>query len=393
MLLSAREAAQRLGVKPATLYAYVSRGLLRSAPAQDSRERRYYADDVERLKRQRRAGGTSAPPKPFDKLAPVLDTSLSLIDNGRLYYCGQDATVLAKTADLESIAQLLWGKGASEQFNIGVLRSELHRLLTAPRLPVTAMDRARTILTTLWTYDVGALDTSTQAVVRTGSRLVTALAAAVTHTLPNEGPVHRQLAHAWNLDNEATELVRQCLVLTADHELNASTYVARCIASTGASPYAAVLGALGALSGPKHGGETTNVEGLLREALSSRDIHGIIAARLQRGERIPGFGQPLYPDGDPRSVHILEAVKTSRYARQSAAVLRFANEVSELIGRRPNVDFALGCVSVTLKLPPGSGLGMFLVGRSVGWLAHIIEQYAAGTLIRPRARYVGVLPG
>src|SRR5262245_17588043 len=96
--------------------------------------------------------------------------------------------------------------------------------------------------------------------------------------------------------------------------------------------------------------------------------------------------------GRHHSVHILEAVKASRYARPSAAVLRIANEVSELIGRRPNVDFALGFVSVTLKLPPGSGLGMFLVGRCVGWIAHVIEQYAAATLIRPRARYVGVLP-
>jgi citrate synthase len=392
VLISAREAAQRLGVKPATLYAYVSRGLLRSAPARDSRERRYYADDVERLKRQRRTGGTVAPPKPFDKLAPVLNSSLSLIENGRLYYRGQDAAVLAKTADLESIAQLLWGHGASQHFELGVLRTELRRLLATSRLPPAAMDRARLILATLGLYDVGGLDIAAQAVVRTGSRLTAALAAAVTHVLPTKGPVHRQLAQAWGLDDEATDLVRRCLVLTADHELNASTYVARCIASTGASPYAAVLGALGALSGPKHGGETSNVEALLREALANRDIQSTVAARLRRGERIPGFGHPLYPDGDPRGAHILDAVKASPYARQSAATQRIAEEISELIGQHPNVDFALGCVSVTLKLPPGSGLGMFLVGRSVGWIAHVIEQYATAAIIRPRARYIGVLP-
>jgi citrate synthase len=254
------------------------------------------------------------------------------------------------------------------------------------------MDRARLILAGLGMHDVGALDTSAQAVVRTGSRLVTALAAAVTTVMPKMDHVHRQLSHAWKLDEEAAHIVRRCLVLTADHELNASTYVARCIASTGASPYAALLGALGALSGPKHGGETSNVEVLLREALGSGDIQNAVAGRLQRGERIPGFGHPLYPDGDPRAAHILDAVRASRYNRQSGAALHVAHKIFDLIGRRPNVDFALGLVSVVLKLPPGSGLGMFLVGRSVGWIAHVIEQYSSGSIIRPRARYVGILP-
>src|SRR5262249_19436505 len=147
-----------------------------------------------------------------------------------------------------------------------------------------------------------------------------------------------------------------------------------------------------ALSGPKHGGETSNVEVLLREALRSGDIQNAVAGRLLRGERIPGFGHPLYPDGDPRAAPILDAGRASRYNRQSGAALYVARKIFDLIGRRPNVDFALGLVSVVLKLPPGSGLGMFLVGRSVGWIAHVIEQYSSGTIIRPRARYVGVLP-
>jgi len=321
-----------------------------------------------------------------------LDTSLSLIENGRLYYRGNDASALAETADLETVAQLLWGLDANEPPNIGVLRMELRSLMVRSRLPATAMDRARWVLVGLGMKDVGALDVSPQAVVRTGSRLVSALAASVTTTLPNAVPVHRQLAQAWDLDEQGADLVRRCLVLAADHELNASTYVARCIASTGASPYAAVVGALGALSGPRHGGETSGVEMLLREVLRTADLRGAIARRLQRGERIPGFGQPLYPNGDPRAAHIFDAIKATRYARQSEAPLQIAREISGLIGRRPNVDFALGLLSVVLKLPPGSGLGIFLVARSVGWIAHLMEQYATATIIRPRARYVGVLP-
>jgi citrate synthase len=255
------------------------------------------------------------------------------------------------------------------------------------------MDRARVILSDLTTHDVAALDTSRSAVLRTGARLVAILTGSVTGTLPITTTMHRELQRVWRLDAAASDLVRRCLVLVADHELNASTYVGRCIASTGATPYAVVLGALGALSGPKHGGETSRVEAFLRDALRRGDVEGAVAERLRRGERIPGFGQPLYPNGDPRGRAIIEAIKSSRYARSSVRVIDIGQRVFDLIGRHPNVDFGLGVAAVVLKLPPGSGLGMFLIGRCVGWIAHAIEQYAHATLIRPRARYVGVLPG
>src|SRR5262245_55779069 len=104
MLISAREAVRRLGVKPATLYAYVSRGLVRSMASADGREHRYYAADIERLKRTKRKGRrTGAPPRAFDLYAPVLDSSLCLIEGGRLYYRGRDATKLAEHATLEEV--------------------------------------------------------------------------------------------------------------------------------------------------------------------------------------------------------------------------------------------------------------------------------------------------
>ena len=240
--------------------------------------------------------------------------------------------------------------------------------------------------------DIGALDVSPDSVLRAGGRLVPALAAAVTGVMPSNAPIHDQLANAWRLDRTGADIIRRCLVLTADHELNASTYVARCVASTGASPYAAVIAALGALSGPRHGGQTSEVETMLRSLMGARDVMGVLSARLQRGERIPGFGHPLYPDGDPRGAAILTALNAPKLARRSGPILKLARQLSDLTGRPPNVDFALGAVSIVLNLPSGTGLGLFLVGRTVGWIAHAIEQYATGTLIRPRARYVGILP-
>jgi len=209
--------------------------------------------------------------------------------------------------------------------------------------------------------------------------------------LPTALPIHQQVAAAWRINRSGADLIRRCLVLVADHELNASTFVARCIASTEATPYAAVMGALGALSGPRHGGATSQAEALLAELARTADVAAALGDRLRRGERLRAFGHPLYPDGDPRAATILQALEAM--AGRGSPVLKVAGEAARLVARKPNVDFALGAVSVTLGLPRGAALGLFLIGRSVGWMAHIMEQYATGQLIRPRARYVGALPG
>ena len=392
MLISSREAARRLGVKPATLYAYVSRGLLRSAGVPDSRERRYHAEDVERLKRLRHAGRRSGtPPKPFNSLAPVLNSAICLIENGRLYYRGVDAADLADRADLEDTARLLWACESLDPFALAPRSIRRPRLPKALQAELSPLERARAVLVELATHDISALDVSADSVARTGGRLMLALSTGLTGAKAGGAALHAQLATAWGVE-EGADLIRRCLVLAADHELNASTYVARCVASTGASPYAVVIAALSALSGPRHGGETSQVEILLRSLVASHNTGSEIAGRLQRGERIPGFGHPLYPGGDPRAASILDALAASKLARRAGPVLKVGREIGQLIGRRPNIDFALGAVSSVLGLPRGAGLGMFLLGRTAGWIAHAMEQYAAGTLIRPRARYTGIPP-
>ena len=391
---------RRLGVKPATLYAYVSRGLLRSTGVRDSRERRYYADDVERLKRLRRTGRRAAVPRgPFDLLAPVLDSAICLVENGHLYYRGIDAAAYADRADLEETARLLWENEALDPFELPGSWVQLRRWLKDLAPAQSPIERARSVLVALATQDLGALDVWSELVVRTGGRLVPAVAAAIAGVMPANAPIHRQLAVAWGLDEDGADLIRRCLVLAADHELNTSTYVARCVASTAASPYAVVIAALGAFSGPRHGGQTSYVESLLRDLVGAQDIMSVLKVRLQRegfagfgGERIPGFGHPLYPNGDPRAANILDALSKSKPSRKSSAVLKIGRQISDHISREPNFDFALGAVSTALDLPLGAGLGVWLVGRTVGWIAHAIEQYSIHTLIRPRARYVGILP-
>ncbi len=203
--------------------------------------------------------------------------------------------------------------------------------------------------------------------------------------------MHRRLAASWGLDEAGADLIRRVLVLLADHELNASAFVARCVASTGATPYAVVSAALGALSGRRHGGQSARAEALFDEIGDSAEPMPVMAARLARGDDLPGLGHPLYPDGDPRARAIIEAIARARPA-SGARVAAAALAAKQLTGQHPNVDFALGAAVTALGLPDGSALALFLVGRTVGWIAHAIEQYESGVLIRPRARYTGLRP-
>src|SRR6516165_7221410 len=383
MLLSARQTADRLGIKLDTLYAYVSRGRLRSVMVPGTRERRYRGEDVEALLDAR--SGARPPPGPDpEALMPVIGSSICLIENGRFYYRGQDAVRLSDSATLEEIAKLLWLDDAGSELADASGPSRSAAALTASGL----IERCQIRLTALGDEDLPALDVTRARVTRTGRRILRELTACVVPTLPSPEPIHLRLAAAWRA---GADLLRRCLVLIADHELNPSTFVARCVASTGATPYAVVAAALSALSGRFHGGETERAEGLLRELREGDDPMSVMAGRLARGERLPGFGQPLYPEGDPRATAILAALAQAAPEANALAVTA-AETGLRLIGRRPNVDFALAAMAIGLGLPRDAALGLFVIGRTVGWIAHAIEQYESGVLIRPRARYLGPQP-
>jgi citrate synthase len=189
------------------------------------------------------------------------------------------------------------------------------------------------------------------------------------------------------------DLLRAALILCADHELNVSSFTARCVASAGSHPYAVVGAGLAALEGPRHGGATARVESMLESLRPARAIEEAVAARLRRGESIDGFGHPLYRDGDPRARLLLDLM-AERYGRSAEGrfVASFAKAATRVTGDLPNIDFGLAALARVLRLPSGSPLVLFALGRSIGWVGHAMEQYATGQLIRPRAKYVGVPP-
>lgn len=374
--LTAQEVMERLRLKPQTLYAYVSRGRIEAkADAGDPRRRLYRAADVARLEYRKERGRRSAAIAE-DAIAwgePVLASSITTIAHGRLWYRGRDAEVLARTARLEDVARLLWACGDARfpaQFNlIG---------------PGTGNQRMFATIAARAARDPVIAGRAPKALYFEAAAVLDALVDAVAGR-PGEGPIHERIARAWGCDTTGADLIRRSLVLLADHELNASTFAVRVTASTRASLAACVLAGLSALSGPLHGGMSARVRAFLAEA-RREGIEKAVRDRLDLGAPVPGFGHPLYPDGDPRARALLPAFSLP-------AELQEVRRITEAItGDLPNIDFALTALAQVLGLPEDTPFQIFAAARCTGWIAHALEQFQTGRLIRPRARYVGPLP-
>ncbi|MFP5305712.1 MAG: citrate synthase family protein [Gammaproteobacteria bacterium] len=396
--LSAREAADRLGVSLPTLYAYVSRGHVHSRPGPEPRSRLYLAQDVERLI-ERRQAGRSAAQGAAHSLAwglPVLETRISLIRPEGHYYRGQPVAHLVESGrTLEDAARLLWDCGEHDPFALPAppawppaVEALLHRS------EVPALERTAAALPLLAPSAVRDLSTDPLRRRESAAALLRQTTALLAGVAPDSRAAHEVIAQAWRPhDGALAELVRAALLLCADHELNASAFAARVVASTGASLHGAVAAGLAALSGPEHGGGTARAYAFIQDALASDSVLRHVLARLQRGETLPAFGHPLYPAGDPRAAILLRRLgevrpRPPRLARIHALI----DAVGEATGKAPSTDFALAALADVYALGIDGGLILFAAGRVAGWLAHALEQQASGGLIRPRASYVGLAP-
>ena len=390
--LAAAAAAALLGVRRPTLYAYVSRGYVRSQPAPDwTRARRYAREDLERLRRradERRDPGKAAA-QALQWGLPILESSIALIDGQALYYRGQEAVALARTRSVEEIASLIWtGRFDTRLAGRPAIVSPAQIVGPGPSF----VTRAQSALAAAGTDDALGFDLRPDAVAATGWRILMLLAATAAACRAQEPAPDRLLAKAWRVPPRGAGLLRAAIILCADHELNVSSFTARCVASAGSSPYGVVMAGLAALEGTRHGGMAARVEAMLASMrrLSPRRA---LADRLRRGEAIDGFGHPLYRDGDPRARALLALLK-EQYpsSRERAFVEDVADAAAAIVRDRPTVDFALAALARVLRLPAGAPLALFAIGRTIGWIGHAIEQYATGQLIRPRARYVGTMP-
>ncbi len=395
--LTAAEAAAQLGVRLPTLYASVSRGLVRSeAPGGMRRARRYNREDIEKLKerKEQKRNPARAAEKALHWGAPVLESALTLIAEGKLYYRGHDVLELATTRAFEAVAGLLWtGELSDEIFGRAPnLDTARYRQVLKRAPEVSRVEAFHLALSLAAGDDPAAYDLRPVAVAQTGVRLLQILTwmAAGQKTTVRAG-IAETLQQSWSPQHPgARDLYNAALILCADHELNISAFTARCIASAGATPYAAVIAALSAFQGTKHGGHSKRVEALFQEIGTGSHARRVLANRLKRGEAIPGFGHPLYPEGDPRARMLMQlTAQAFPRSRRVAFARAVADAAFDLLGEYPTIDLSLVVLAQTLGLPEESAMTLFALGRTAGWIAHALEQYQMNQLIRPRARYVG----
>jgi citrate synthase len=253
-----------------------------------------------------------------------------------------------------------------------------------------AIDRTIAVLALAASADPRAYTRASEGRAMVGGRIMRLVVATMLNARTSPQPLHLQIARAWAPDNKyAADLIRRALVLLADHELNASTFTVRCAASTELNLYDAMIAGLVALKGPKHGGAGVLAAQLLK-TLVNGEVAPLVRERVALGERFAGFGHGVYKHGDPRAQALLEALARSGAERKLTHEI--PERIAEATGEFVNIDYALAVLVHTLGLPTGHELVLFSMARTVGWIAHAIEQLQHGRLIRPRARYVGPAP-
>jgi citrate synthase len=399
--LTAKEAARVLGISRATLYAYVSRGLVRSeAVGTGKRDRRYRADDIRALKQRKdvRRNPGKAIEGALHWGEPIMESAITLIADGHAYYRGHDVVTLIASRTIEEVAALIWTgdfAAATKLFEFQTRIPPRCLAISKHLSGISTVEALQILIPVAAADDISACDLRPEAVARTGARILQLVAAFASGNRMKEKNIAQALLAAWApLKPKAAQLINTALILCADHELNVSSFTGRCVASAGSTPYAVVMGGLAALQGVKHGRTSERIEAFLQEARTPEGLRRGMAAYLKRGDRIPGFGHPLYPEGDPRGREILQLI-SNLFPKSSAVALAAAatEEAMRLIGERPTIDFGLVIAARALGLPPDGATTLFAIGRTVGWIGQAIEQYQRDRIIRPRARYIGKLPG
>lgn len=382
--LSAKEAAAELGVQPATLYAYVSRGFVRSI-AGPGRSKLYAAEDIRTLCDKKETGREAE----GDGAGVALHSSITLITDEGPYYRGQSAINLATSASLESVATLLWDC-KTDPFG----HSFEETAFQAATMPVRPVERAMLALSFWPMQDRAAYAVNRDVAVRQGAAIMRYVVAALLGKAASDRPIHEVLAYHWGVsDPGLIEIIRAALVLSADHELNTSAYTVRCAASTRAPLHASLLAGLGAFLGPRHGAASDRVEGWFGSMSDPSAVRPELEARVMRGEPLYGFGHMIYEDADPRADALLSMIEQHDEGRAFTKTLQvIRREALTLYGLHPNIDFALTALRAYAGLPDGGAMVLFCSGRLTGWIAHALEQYEQPDQIRPRAIYTGSRP-
>ncbi len=392
-MLESDEAARRLGVKMATLYAYVSRGLLVSHPSPTGRRRLFDVEEVERLARRSRQGKSVE-----TRMATITTGITQLTDDGPVYR-GLRATDLATRYRYEEVAEWLWDVDSEGAVDIRPGPEWVAMDLGRPP-EIGTSDRMRWAVVMAGAADPLRSDLRPEAVIRAARQV----AASMVEVLPAAGESPRFIAVEDEPDltgsmaarlasvltpRPTADLVRAvnaAMVLMADHELATSTLAVRVAASTRADIYDALLVALGTIAGPLHGGASQLAYSLLLDA--QRDGPERALDDTLRWQRVlPGFGHTVYKQGDARFGVLLQLFEQLARPDQVELVHSIVAAAADHGIPPSNVDLALAAVSWATGMAPDAGRTLFTVARVAGWVAHYLEELEERPL-RYRARAV-----
>jgi citrate synthase len=388
LYVSAEAAAEILGVNLPTLYAYVSRKKIRSQSVPGTRRNRYWRADIERV-----AGGGEAPvaERPGGLRR---ETDITLITEQGPHYRGESAVRLSESRSVEDVAALLWQADRSRVFTTALPNApaqlpEMLQLLSG----TSAADRATALFPFIEIANPRAYDLTRDGMCQTGVDVIRWLAAFLikAHS-PSSDPLHVSVARGLGASEDMADLIRRVMVLSADHGFEPGTYAVRAVASTGVTPYRSVLTGLSVSMGRRTKiGRHEGLARLLNEVANSREPQDPVIRRMREGEEILGFGSDLYKNGDPRARAVLQRMNEILADDADFGKLRRAIAVvRDAKGLEP--DFALTNVYLARRLGMDGKDSLFILGRAVGWIAHSIEQYEVGGVIREPAMYTGPLP-
>ena len=368
--ITTTEAAQRLGVKRATLYAYVSRGVLRSERRPGQQESLFDRAQIDAMASSTRAPGGPQPVLRFRSIA----TRVSSQVDGDLLYRGTPLADVVALGSFDEAATAVLGPPAAQ----GLSSTEAPQGLDVRALPLER--RMPVAVQLLAAADPFASDTDPDRVCRSVlPTLRSAVALLAGRTAPpapstDLAPLALEALGGRPTVTADVAVLRVLLVALLDHGLTASTVAARVAASTRAGLHDCLSAAYAAMSGPLHGAAPVAAHALLAEGA---DPVAVVAGALRRHGGVPGFGHFLYPGGDPRADVVLEALWRRRgTTRLRHRVEALARVVAERTGALPNIDLASAAVLHALHLPAESGEVVFQVARSVGVAAHVIEEYS-----------------
>jgi citrate synthase len=347
------------------------------------------------------------------------ETSISYVDgvHGRLLYQGYDIHDIAETMSFTEAVLLLWRGHLPTRAERDAFRAEIVGEMRLPSqvaemLKLTPpnshpMAVLRTAVSMLANFDPDVEDISAAANWRKAKRLLAQVPTIIAdlHRIrqglpllspdPNYGTAANFLymLRGTPPDELETKAMEVLMVLHCDHELNASTFAARVIASTLGDMHSALAGALGALKGPLHGGANQRVMEMLLEIPNVSMVQAYIAGMLENRKRIMGFGHRVYRTEDPRTQHLRRYAKLLCERNQLGHLYEISERVEQAVmeqkGIYPNVDFYSATVQHALRIPPEYFTTVFAASRTAGWIAHIMEQYADNRLIRPTSKYIG----